>query len=218
MVPTGRTGRGRQPRHTCCRESFSTFSRRRLAILRNINEDGMNSDRVVAQVRELSGMEIQAVTLVRNGPREATLPRVWAVMTEHGQFWAAEDGAALEMFRAVNRPAPSSPLTCQSAVEAARRFLALHPRSAPAMADEERPAETETTESATTTAASTCDVCGESFVRRTRRAQTRSLCSRCRHAEHERLRYQQDPRYRARRLAYSASRYRDRQQSGDADQ
>ena len=89
----------------------------------------MNSDRVVAQVRELSGMEIQAVTLVRSGPRQATVPRVWAVMTEHGQFWAAEDGAALEMFRAVNRPAPSSPLTCQSAVEAARRFLALHPRS-----------------------------------------------------------------------------------------
>ena len=70
----------------------------------------MDPDRVVTQVRELSGMEIQAVSLVRTGPREATIPRVWAVMTEHGQFWATEDGAALEMFRAVNRPAPQSPL------------------------------------------------------------------------------------------------------------
>ena len=177
----------------------------------------MNSDRVVAQVRELSGMEIQAVTLVRNGPREATLPRVWAVMTEHGQFWAAEDGAALEMFRAVNRPAPSSPLTCQSAVEAARRFLALHPRSAPTDPRERTPAEPATTGPPSTAAPRTCEVCGESFVRRSRRAQTRSLCSRCRHAEHERLRYQQDPRYRARRLAYSASRYRERQQSSEPD-
>jgi hypothetical protein len=186
--------------------------------LGSTDEDGMNSDRVVAQVRELSGMEIQAVTLVRNGPREATLPRVWAVMTEHGQFWAAEDGATLEMFRAVNRPAPSSPLTCQSAVEAARRFLALHPRSAEVRTDEQTPAAPELTEVTPSTTPNVCEVCGESFVRRSRRAQTRSLCSRCRHAEHERLRYQQDPRYRARRLAYSATRYRERQQSGEGDE
>ena len=178
----------------------------------------MDPDRVVTQVRELSGMEIQAVTLVRSGPREATLPRVWAVMTEHGQFWAAEDGAALELFRAVSRPTQPSPLTCQSAVEAARRFLALHPRRAGPAPDPPAPQPATTTEPASGTTASTCDVCGETFERRSRRAQTRSLCSRCRHAEHERLRYQQDPRYRARRLAYSATRYRERQQAEGSDE
>lgn len=176
----------------------------------------MDPDRVVTQVRELSGMEIQAVTLVRSGPREATLPRVWAVMTEHGQFWAAEDGAALELFRAVNRPARPNPLTCQSAVEAARRFLALHPRRSGPEAETPAPHPETTAAPASGTTASTCDVCGESFARRSRQTQARPLCSRCRHAEHERLRYQQDPRYRARRLAYSATRYRERQQAGDA--
>jgi hypothetical protein len=177
----------------------------------------MDPDRVVAKVRELSGMEIQAVTLVRSGPRDATLPRVWAVMTEHGQFWAAEDGATLELFRAVNRPGPSSPLTCSSAVEAARRFLALHPRRMATMPDlgASPPSAPEERVTATATA-STCDICGESFVRRSRRVQARPLCSRCRHAEHERLRYQQDPRYRAKRLAYSATRYRERQRPESA--
>ena len=168
----------------------------------------MDPDHVVAQVRELSGMDVQAVTLVRTGPRETALPRVWAVMTEHGQFWAAEDGARLELFRAVNRPANSNPLTCQSAVEAARRFLALHPR--PTMAP--TPAAL-TPEASAIGSTETCEICGESFTRRVRRAQTRTLCARCRHAEHERLRYQQDPHYRARRLAYSAARYRERQRS-----
>jgi hypothetical protein len=178
----------------------------------------MDPDRVVTQVRELSGMEIQAVTLVRSGPREATLPRVWAVMTEHGQFWAAEDGSALELFRAVNRPVQSNPLTCQSAVEAARRFLALHPRRAGP--EPEAPAAQSASNSEPTpgTTASTCDVCGEPFTRRSRQAQARALCSRCRHAEHERLRYQQDPRYRAKRLAYSATRYRERQQAEGASE
>jgi len=171
-------------------------------------EDPMDPDHVVAQVRELSGMDVQAVTLVRTGPRDAAIPRVWAVMTEHGQFWAAEDGAALELFRAVSRPATPNPLTCQSAVEAARRFLALHPRPATTPAPTAVVAEAHATNST-----ETCEVCGESFTRRSRRAQTRTLCARCRHAEHERLRYQQDPRYRARRLAYSAARYRERQQA-----
>jgi len=171
----------------------------------------MDPDIVVAHVRELSGMDVQAVTLVRTGPREAAIPRVWAVMTEHGQFWAAEDGSSLELFRAVNRPTAPNPLTCQSAVEAARRFLELHPRPATvpaptvAVADAPAPASAET-----------CEVCGETFTRRIRRTQARPLCARCRHAEHERLRYQQDPRYRARRLAYSAARYRERQQTTQA--
>src|SRR2546423_5714206 len=129
------------------------------------SEDGMDPDRVVMQVRELSGMEIQAVTLVRSGPREAMLPRVWAVMTEHGQFWAAEDGATLELFRAVSRPAQPSPLTCQSAVEAARRFLALHPRRVGPAPELPTPQPETTTEPATGTTASTCEVCGEAYAR-----------------------------------------------------
>jgi hypothetical protein len=168
----------------------------------------MDPDHVEAQVRELSGMDVQAVTLVRTGPRDTVIPRVWAVMTEHGQFWVAEDGATMELFRAVNRASGANPLTCQSAVEAARRFLMLHPRPAappsPVVVSQEvRPAGS----------TETCEVCGESFTRRVRRPQQRMLCARCRHAEHERLRYQQDPRYRARRLAYSAARYRERQQT-----
>lgn len=170
----------------------------------------MDPDHVEAQVRELSGLDVQAVTLVRSGLREAAIPRVWSVMTEHGQFWAAEDGTKLELFRAVSRPAAANPLTCQSAVEAARRFLALHPRPAA----ESAPA-TVAAEAQAPGATETCEVCGESFTRRARRVQTRALCARCRHAEHERLRYQQDPRYRARRLAYSAARYRERQQTAE---
>ena len=173
----------------------------------------MDPDRVVTQVRELSGLEIQAVTLVRSGPREATLPRVWAVMTEHGHFWAAEDGATLELFRAVSRPTPSGPSACQSAVEAARRFLTLHPRQGPPSASETDARSATPTEAGPSVSTNVCDVGGETFTRRSRRAQARSLCARCRHAEHERLRYQQDPRYRARRLAYSATRYRERQQA-----
>jgi hypothetical protein len=39
------------------------------------------------------------------------------------------------------------------------------------------------------------------------------LCKRCRHAERERLRYHDDPQYRARRLAYSATRYQKTRES-----
>ena len=119
----------------------------------------MDPDKVEAQVRELSGMDVQAVTLVRAGPRETMLPRVWAVMTEHGHFWAAEDGADLELFRAVSRPATPNPLTCQSAVEAARRFLALHPRAA------EVPTRSDTTSAARSIGSTeTCEVCGLSLI------------------------------------------------------
>jgi len=55
---------------------------------------------------------------------------VWAAMTEHGHFWAVEDGKTLELFRAVaRRTSPDDLHACHSAVEAARRFLLLHPRA-----------------------------------------------------------------------------------------
>lgn len=180
----------------------------------------MDPEHVAAQVRERSGLEVQAVTLVRSGASDELVPSVWAAMTEHGHFWAVEDGETLELFRAVaRRTSPDDLLACHSAVEAARRFLLLHPRAveAPALATRRAGAGADIGEAETVDGAGqACQVCGTTFTRRRQSGQagsTRSLCPRCRHAERERLRYQQDPRYRARRLAYSAARYRQSQQA-----
>jgi hypothetical protein len=183
----------------------------------------MDPDRVASHVRERSGLDVQAVTLIRSGAGDDLVPWVWAAMTEQGHFWAVEDGETLELFRAVaRRTAPNDLLACHSAVEAARRFQLLHPRAAETKA---KVAESSAGSGAAVNAdaraagdpSEACQVCGTSFTRRRqsgRTASTRSLCPRCRHAERERLRYQQDPRYRARRLAYSAARYRRSQQDG----
>ena len=181
----------------------------------------MDPDHVAAQVRERSGLDVQAVTLVRSGASDELVPWVWAAMTEHGHFWAVEDGETLELFRAVaRRTSPDDLLACHSAVEAARRFLLLHPRvvEEPALVPRRPgPDAGGSTADASDEAGQACQVCGTTFTRRRQSGQagsTRSLCPRCRHAERERLRYQQDPRYRARRLAYSAARYRESQQAG----
>src|SRR3954471_1766655 len=92
-------------------------------------EERMDPDRVAAHVRERSGLDVQAVTLIRSGPSDEPVPWVWAAMTEHGHFWAVEDGEIVELFKAVaRRTSPDDLLACHSAVEAARRFLLLHPR------------------------------------------------------------------------------------------
>ena len=181
----------------------------------------MDPDHVAAQVRERSGLDVQAVTLVRSGASDELVPWVWAAMTEHGHFWAVEDGETLELFRAVaRRTSPDDLLACHSAVEAARRFLLLHPRAAEAPALRRRASPVPVR-----TRASPCCRRGRPGVPGLRHdvhppAPERAgrvgeaLCPRCRHAERERLRYQQDPRYRARRLAYSAARYRQSQQAG----
>ena len=170
----------------------------------------MQPDEVAARVRELIGMEVQAVGLVRARTRGEPAPRVWTVMTEHGYFWFVEDGEAIEVFRAVqHRSLPASPSACHSAAEAARRFIDLHPRET----TPEQPSDAATPR-ATGDAARTflCEACGAQVTRRRQAERSaRALCPRCRHAERERLRYQQDPRYRARRLAYSAARYRQSQ-------
>jgi DNA-directed RNA polymerase subunit RPC12/RpoP len=179
----------------------------------------MDPDHVAAQVRERSGLDVQAVTLVRSGATDELVPSVWAAMTELGHFWAVEDGEVLELFRAVaRRTSPDDLLACHSAVEAARRFLLLHPRVAEAPAavrHEPGPGANGGAPDAASEAGYACQACGATFIRRRQTSQTgstRVLCPRCRHAERERLRYQQDPRYRARRLAYSAARYRQSQQ------
>jgi len=180
----------------------------------------MDPDRVATHVRERSGLNVQAVTLVRSGARDEPAPRVWAAMTEHGHFWAVEDGECVEMFRAVaRRTSPDDLLACHSAIEAARRFLRLHPFTVDAPAPDtvasHGPVDTGGV-SSVGQATEACQVCGAAFTRRRQTRQTgaaRALCPRCRHAERERLRYQQDPRYRARRLAYSAARYRQSQQA-----
>jgi hypothetical protein len=186
----------------------------------------MDPDRVAAHVRERSGLDVQAVTLIRSGASNEPVPSVWAAMTEHGHFWAVEDGETVELFRAVaRRTSPDDLLACHSAVEAARRFLMLHPRAVenPVAAVPVAAPGAESPRSDLATAGEpieACQVCGAGFTRRRQRGRlqsTRPLCPRCRHAERERIRYQQDPRYRARRLAYSAARYRRAQQSADGD-
>src|SRR5687768_1691531 len=111
---------------------LARLSRRRAAsrYSKAPGEERMDPDHVAAQVRERSGLEVQAVTLVRSGASDELVPSVWAAMTEHGHFWAVEDGETLELFRAVaRRTSPDDLLACHSAVEAARRFLLLHPRA-----------------------------------------------------------------------------------------
>lgn len=188
----------------------------------------MNPDRVAAHVRERSGLDVQAVTLVRPATGDVAMPAVWAAMTELGHFWAVEDGQTIELFRAVaRRTAPNDLTSCHSAVEAARRFLVLHPparvisagrvgATAVAVADDDAMQEGESLHGGMVT----CEACGATFARRPQAGHAavgRSLCPRCRHAERERLRYQQDPTYRARRLAYSAARYRRSQQGEGHD-
>ncbi len=188
----------------------------------------MEPEHIAAHVRERSGLDVQAVTLVRSSTNGDPSPWVWAAMTEYGHFWAVENGKIIELFRAVaRRTSPDDLLACHSAVEAARRFVLLHPS---ASASNERPAQTppvvnsavaEAEQPASVTGAMTCQVCGAAFAQRRQRSSltvVSHLCARCRHAERERRRYQQDPGYRARRLAYSAARYRQSQgPPGDAD-
>lgn len=190
----------------------------------------MEPEHIAAHVRERSGLEVQAVTLVRSSAGGDPSPWVWAAMTEYGHFWAVENGETIELFRAVaRRTSPDDLLACHSAVEAARRFVQLHPPvvqqparvgvAAPAgmvnanepAADGGRPVPTDGN--------STCQACGTLFVLRRQRSTVLAaahLCARCRHAERERRRYQQDPGYRARRLAYSAARYRQSQGARNA--
>ena len=182
----------------------------------------MDPDRVASQVRERSGIDVQAVTLVRSGASDDLVPWVWAAMTEHGHFWAVEDGETLELFRAVaRRTSPDDLLSCHSAVEAARRFLLLHPRAAEEAPPSMYAGSASDAVNVPADGGLACQACGSTFTRRRQQSAQagtgRSLCPRCRHAERERLRYQQDPRYRARRLAYSAARYRQSQQgSGES--
>ena len=170
----------------------------------------MEPEEVAARVRELIGMDVQAVGLVRARARGEPAPRVWTVMTEHGYFWLVEDGTVTEVFRAVQqRSAPASASACHSAAEAARRFIDLHPRAAPA---ERAACDARARETGGMGRSFLCEACGTQVTRRRQVERTaRALCPRCRHAERERLRYQQDPQYRARRLAYSAARYRQSQ-------
>jgi hypothetical protein len=200
----------------------------------------MSPDHVAAEVRERSGIDVQAVTLVRSGNGDVTMPSVWAAMTELGHFWAVENGDQLELFRAVARKtAPTDLTSCHSAVEAARRFLLLHPPARTTARTrsrvQERPDCAQADARPAPVIASvgpaqhhegeqpSCQACGVPLTVRSQSARARTaspnrpLCSRCRHAEHERLRYQQDPSYRARRLAYSAARYRKSQQAASSD-
>jgi hypothetical protein len=158
-------------------------------------------------------MEVQAVSLVRaRAPTEST-PYVWAVMTEHGHFWLVEGAGRVELFRALPpRVGSAGAADCGSAAEAARRFLELHPDVQSA---ESPPIRSDPPDNGLAFA---CQSCGVWVTRRRRTEQSdRQLCKRCRHAERERLRYHDDPQYRARRLAYSSARYHQTRRPGNAE-
>ncbi len=160
----------------------------------------MEPHEVSAHVRQRLGMEVQAASLARARGNKRGV-RVWAIMTEQGHFWLVESGMAVELFRAIrSRQRGTGVTSCASPAEAARRFLELHP---------EAEAAAEHRETIDPSATYTCGSCGAVVVVRRRTDRTaRELCKRCRHAERERQRYHNDPEYRARRLAYSAARYR----------
>jgi hypothetical protein len=189
-------------------------------------EEHMEPEHIAAHVRERSGLDVQAVTLVRASASENSSPWVWAAMTEYGHFWAVENGATIELFRAVaRRTSPDDLLACHSAVEAARRFMLLHPQAPSTRVGAilaEPPQESPAAggdQPAVSSGVMTCQSCGAAFTFRRQRHSldgASHLCARCRHAERERRRYQQDPNYRARRLAYSAARYRQSQEPPDA--
>ena len=183
----------------------------------------MEPEHIAAHVRERSGLDVQAVTLVRSSENGDPSPWVWAAMTEYGHFWAVENGETIELFRAVaRRTLPDDLLACHSAVEAARRFVLLHPSSSVvrphAVTSASRDSRPSDNAEPIPEGANICQSCGATFAMRRHRgatSQVAHLCARCRHAERERRRYQQDPGYRARRLAYSAARYRQSQGSAE---
>jgi hypothetical protein len=106
----------------------------------------------------------------------------------------------VELFRVAQAEDPVlRSISCASPTDAVKRFLELHPevRAAATPASQEG------------AVSFTCRTCGaEVTLQRWTERAARELCKRCRHAERERLRYQTDPDYRARRLAHSAARYR----------
>ena len=172
----------------------------------SLDTPAMEPRQVAEAIRERLGMELQALSLVRGGWPDWQTPRVWTVMTEHGRFWAVEGTHDVELFRAVpSRALRSNPSDCASPAEALRHYLALHPQAADSPASDAAERESYT-----------CRNCGVGVGARRRSERTsRQLCRRCYHAECERVRYQNDADYRARRLAYSAARYRQSHQRGE---
>jgi hypothetical protein len=158
----------------------------------------MGPEQVAAHARERLGVEAQAVTLARAGAGRA--PAVWAVMTEVGRFWVVARAGRVELFRDATPGAAYA--RCATAATAARRFLELHPVGTDvASAEDTAPAGDDGRSSA-------CRACGADVIRRRPSRPRPPLCRRCAHAERERLRYQADAEYRARRLADAAARHR----------
>jgi hypothetical protein len=156
-------------------------------------------DEVAAYVRDRLGMDPQAVARARRGVPAGWAGRVWDVMTERGNFWLVEDGAAVELFLAFAPTGPTSPTArYPTPARAVARFLELHP------ADPDAATRAPPTDDAPIRL--TCHSCGvEVSSIRPPAAVERLLCTRCRRAERGRERYRTDPEYRARCLAKSAA-------------
>jgi len=154
----------------------------------------MELDAVTAYARERLGLELQAVTLLRRPGSGRGPPGVWSLMTEHGTFWLVEEDGQVELFRATHDSRTPS-------LEATRRFRELHPKEPP-----RAPARLDFA----------CRRCGRSVTpRRVADHVTRQLCPACAHTTREQERYHGDPEYHARRVTYSAMRYRLRRPAGD---
>jgi hypothetical protein len=158
----------------------------------------MDAQQVAEHARERLGTEIQAVTRARAAPASSQPPKAWSVLTEHGYFWLVEQDGEVELFRMTHE---HRALSARQAVE---RFLNLHPEwRAPSPAD--RPGPAATSPPAAGPSVATCRRCEAPISRRRQaRAADPGLCTRCAHAERMRLRYQNDPEYRARRSANTA--------------
>ena len=84
---------------------------------------------LVRHARERLGMEVQALTPAPPALRDPRTPRVWEMLTEGGYFWLAERDDSVEIFRALAFPTRRrSRGDCRSPAQAARQFIALHPR------------------------------------------------------------------------------------------
>jgi len=165
---------------------------------------GVDVPSVTEHARERLGMEIQAATLFRPCPVGDRCPEVWSLMTERGSFWLVEEAGAVELFRATREGGALGHAL------AVKRFLELHPRAwASAPPDHPAPSPAPST-------AFHCRRCEAPVsLNRQSRAADPGLCTRCARAERQRLRYQSDPEYRARRARHAAAVRHQKARQGD---
>ena len=86
----------------------------------------MQFDDLVALVGERLGTTVQAMSPVDRRSASGRSPCIWEVLTEHGSFWALQEGLRVELFRASDVRGYAVPGSIR-VTQAVRRFLELHP-------------------------------------------------------------------------------------------